>query len=106
MRPVVLTIPLLAWCSSVSASKDKSTSTSSTSSASSTSEASSDSEAAENGYDAIMCGENGYADGSGYSCKQYHSITPELWKNTYNRAIHQTVLMHGMPKGMASSASL
>lgn len=72
MRPVVLAMPLLG--SSAMASKPKS----STSSDAVTSTISSASESETNGYDAVMCGENGYADGSGYSCKPSSSHLPAL----------------------------
>lgn len=65
MRPPTLAVTLAAAllaASGATASEKASSSSSSKSSSAST-----------NGYDAIICGENGYADGSGLSCKRLPS---------------------------------
>lgn len=79
-------MPLLG--SSAIASKPKSSSDAATSTTSSASESET------NGYDAVMCGENGYADGSGYSCtpssdpiSHLSSPSPLTQKKTNNRTI-------------------
>lgn len=72
-RLVALATPLLLAAHFGAVAAKSKTSTTASSATSTTASASSEAET--NGYDAVMCGEDGYADGSGYSCEHSHTHT-------------------------------